>query len=157
MRSTSAPTRPDVPPAVMPSVKAWRMRCLKSGRGCRAMTAARSRLVDVVVADAQDVVLHARGHQRDLRLHELGDARGGVQGDGGPHPSDAVLRYWWACRKRRASSALSTSKRRPLRVEGFVQAEVVEHRADVEQLGVEAESRLRPCRLPKQYTRREWS
>src|SRR5207302_9267096 len=71
-------------------------------------------VTDVVIADAQHVVLHTGGDQRDLGFHELRDTRAGVQGDGRPHAPDAVLGTRWPCRNWRASSALSTSNRRPL-------------------------------------------
>src|SRR5437868_364179 len=48
-------------------------------------------VTDVVIADAQHVVLHTGGDQRDLGFHELRDTRAGVQGDGRPHAPDAVL------------------------------------------------------------------
>ncbi|WP_305783718.1 hypothetical protein [Symbioplanes lichenis] len=48
-------------------------------------------LGQVVVADAQDVVLDARRDQGDLGFEERGDAGRGVQGDREPHAADAVL------------------------------------------------------------------
>ena len=99
-------------------------------------------VADVVVADAQHVVLHARGHQGDLGLHELGDARGRVQGDGSPDPADAVLGDSTGIEEPPGLVGAVHFEAPAVAAELLVQPEVVEHRADVEQLRVEAQSPL---------------
>src|SRR5438270_13757792 len=100
------------------------------------------RIADVVVADSQDVVLHARGDQGDLGLHELGDARGRVKGDGGPDPADAVLGDSVSMEELPGLVGAVDLEAPAVATELLVQPDVVEHCADVEQLRVEAQSPL---------------
>ena len=104
---TSAFSLPNVVSGLgaMPSVNVWRMRRLNSGRGCSAVTAPVG-VADVVVPDAEHVVFHPGGDQGDLGFHELRDAGCGVQGDGRPHPADAVLGHALALQEAAGADAI---------------------------------------------------
>ena len=63
----------------------------------------------------------------------------------------------WPCRKRRASSALSTSKRRPLCRNCSFSPRSWNIAPMYSSSGSKLSPRFRPCKLPNQKTRREWS
>src|SRR5882757_694764 len=95
-------------------------------------------VADVVVADAEHVVLDARRHQCDLWLHELRDTWRGVQGDGRPDPADAVLGHAVALQEPAGFVGAVQLEAPAAATELLVQAEIMEHRPDVEEFGVEA-------------------
>ena len=137
----------------MPSLNACRMRFLKSGRGWAAVTAAMRLRREIIAADAQDVGLHTGGDQSDFRLEEFGHARGGVQCDAQPDLAsvgviDAALQQEVARRVGAVDFEAQGRVRIPLG-----EAEVVEHRPDVEQLEVG----LQPTAAALQRTEQEHS
>ncbi len=70
-------------------------------------------------------------------MHVLGNARRRVERDGGPHRVDVLLgRFGGRSRKSRAAFAPSTSNRSCCTAV-LGQPHVVEHRAGIEQFGVE--------------------
>src|SRR5262249_26507922 len=69
---------------------------------------------DLVVAEAEHVVPDSCTDQGDVWFHELPDTRRGVQAIAVRTRRMLSSGTPWPCRKRRASSALSTLKRRPL-------------------------------------------
>ena len=92
------------------------------------------------VGDAQHVHLDARGDQRDHRMHVLRNAGRGVQRDRGPHRVDILLRYAVAAQEvSRGVGAVDlealVGAAVPMR-----QPHVVEHRAGIEQLGIERQA-----------------
>src|SRR6202171_1955004 len=95
---------------------------------------------DVVIADAQHVVLHTGGDQRDLGFHELRDTRAGVQGDGRPHASDAVLGDAVALQELARLVSAVHLEPSPARAELLVETQIVKHRPNVEQFRVEAQA-----------------
>ncbi|GAB3880381.1 hypothetical protein GCM10027612_07890 [Microbispora bryophytorum subsp. camponoti] len=96
-------------------------------------------VVEIVIADAEHVVLHTRGDQRHLRLHELGDAGGGVQGDRRPHPADAVFGHTALLQEAAGGIGAVHLEAPSAAAMLLVEPQVVEHRADVEQLRVETQ------------------
>jgi hypothetical protein len=112
---------------------------LKSECGCSGDLGTVS-IADVVIADAEHVVFDPA----------VASATSGSMCDGMPGVVCRVVAAQtrrmvspgtpWARRKRRPSSALSTSKGRLVPAELLVQAEVVEHRPHTQQLRVEAEA-----------------
>src|SRR5690606_29540606 len=97
------------------------------------------------VVQAQDVVFDAGGDQGDLGLHVLRDAGGGVQRDRGPHPAHAV--FGDAVRAEEGAGLVGAVdlEAAAAAVEPLAEAEVVEHRADVEQLGVVVQAAAAPA------------
>ncbi|EXF25590.1 hypothetical protein BG28_11700 [Nesterenkonia sp. AN1] len=101
------------------------------------------RIGDRVIAQAQHVELDPAGHQRDLRIHMQRDLRGGVQRDAVPH-------------LRRLRRGDPVTQQEPAGLIGCVdlealvgapvglgEPEIVEYRADVEQLPVRGEAQRR--------------
>src|ERR1700733_3931314 len=112
---------------------------LKVGAGVQGGDGGAVGVTDVVVADAEDVVFGAGGDEGDFGFHELGDGWGRVQGDGGPDAADAVFGDGVAAQEVAGLvGAADLEAAAGVAVFG-VEAEVVEHGADVEKLGVVAE------------------
>src|SRR3954469_24618215 len=96
-------------------------------------------VADVVVSDAEHVVLHTSGDQAHLGFHELRDAGRGVQGNGGPHPADAVLGHAVPLQEAPGLVCTVHLEAPAAATELLIQTQVVEHRSDVQQFRVETE------------------
>jgi hypothetical protein len=82
----------------------------------------------------------AGGDQGDLGFHELRDAGRGVQGDRGPDPADAVLGHAMTVQEPAGLIGAVHLEAPAAAAELLVEPQVVEHRPDVDQFGVEAEA-----------------
>jgi|1185.fasta_scaffold45828_2 hypothetical protein len=101
---------------------------------------------------ASDVVLDARRDKSDLRHLVFRDTRGRVERDRVAARSAAHRRS----RRARSGCHVQRWRRRPLAAMLSTSPDVVEHRADVEPLGVIAQAAERALQAPHEYTRSEW-
>jgi hypothetical protein len=102
---------------------------------------------------AADVVLHTEGHESHLRLHVVRHLPGGVQRDRFPDPHDVLLGQAVPLEEGAGGVRPVDLEALVLRAMALEQADIVEHRADVEQLGVVADAEsLGLHRCPKEHT-----
>lgn len=96
---------------------------------------------EIVSTDAEDVGLDACGDQRCLGVQEFGHSRCGVQCDAEPHLSGGGL-VGTVVEKEIAGSvrAVHLESQRRFASVRLRQAEVMEHRADVEQFQIDGEA-----------------
>src|SRR3982074_1743059 len=106
--------------------------------------------VEVLVADAENVGLDSGRDQSDLGSHELGNARSGMQCDARPYTGRGVLGD--AVGGEEPARLVGPGDRETLFLGALPvgEAEVVEHRADVEQFGVRAQAAPLPLQHPEQ-------
>ena len=97
---------------------------------------------ELIEMPAGDVVLDAPVHQADLGLLVAGDLGRGVQGDGLPHGHDVLLGQAVALQERAGGVGAVDLEALVLGAVTGDEAEVVEHRADVEQLRVVVQAQL---------------
>ena len=141
----------------MPAEKASTIPVLKPVRGWAARTASRCSGESSLKSQAEHVVLHAQGHQPHLGLLVARDLGCRVQGDRLPDGHHALLGQAVALQERAGGVGPVDLEALVLGAVALDEPDVVEHGADVEELGVIVQAELSPWSEAQRKTRREWS